>query len=211
MAEENKKSSSNAKKVSPARHAVSLVLLLVAGMICVIELRAGLGQMLSSKALAAKANEGEFTDLPLKDARGMMMLAPKETVEDRGPDQVLKFEWYSLLRPLLQKSNPQITVIASNGSEPMALAFTTVEEEPEVAKPVSAETESRASSGMPASGPGAMSLGPGTPEKPPGFESEAETTAPASDTPAPEENSTPAESTPAETPEPAKDPEPAKE
>jgi hypothetical protein len=209
MAEENQKSPSKSKKVSPARHAVSLVMLLIVGVICVIELRAGLGQMLSSKALAAKANDGEFADLSLKDARDLMKLAPKETVEDRGPDQVLKFEWYSLLRPLLQKSSPQITIVASNGSEPMALAFTTAEEEVKSA-PVPAKYGTEGSSG----GAGAMGIGEGEGPGPGGEEknrSEAkedtEDSAPASETPAPAEDSTPTE-TPAATEEST---EPAKE
>jgi len=125
-------------KVSPARTAVSLVLLLIVGAICFIELRAGLGQMLSGKALAAKANDGEFTDLSLEEARGLFSLAPKETIETRGPDSVHRYEWYSMLRPLMGQSNPQITIIASNDEKPMALAFTTAEEDRKPELPVSA-------------------------------------------------------------------------
>jgi len=143
-------------KVSPARTVVSLMLLLVVGAICFVELRAGFGQMLSGKALAAKSSDGEFTDLPLEDARGLMTLAPKESVETRGPDSVYRFEWYSLLRPLMGQQNPQITIIASNDEIPMALAFTTAEEdrEPEASVP-------HADGGGPAGGPGMMGSGMG--------------------------------------------------
>ncbi|MFZ9089599.1 MAG: hypothetical protein ACO3FE_05860, partial [Planctomycetaceae bacterium] len=43
-------------KVSPARTIVSLVVLLIVGSVCVIELRAALGQYLSGKALLARQN-----------------------------------------------------------------------------------------------------------------------------------------------------------
>jgi len=135
---------------------VSLLLLFVVGAICFVELRAGFGQMLSGKALAAKSSDGEFTDLLLEDARGLMRLAPKESVETRGPDSVYRFEWYSLLRPLMGQQNPQIIIIASNDETPMALAFTTVQEElePEVSVP-------QADGGGPAGGPGMMGMGGG--------------------------------------------------
>ena len=72
-----KPKSATSPKVSPARTVASLILLLVVGVVCAIELRAGFGQMMSGKSLAAKSNDGEFTDLSLEEARGMMSLAPE--------------------------------------------------------------------------------------------------------------------------------------
>ena len=119
-------------KVSPARTVASLILLLIVGVICAIELRAGFGQMMSGKSLAAKSNEGEFTDLPLEEARGLLSLSPSERTEERGPDTYYHYEWYSLLRPLMGQQNPKLTIVASNGEKPMALAYF-ASDEPDVA------------------------------------------------------------------------------
>lgn len=220
MAEEKKKAPAG-PKVSPARRAVSAVLLLAVGSVCVIELRAGIGQMMSGKALAAKSNDGEFTDLTLEDARGMLSFAPKETVEERGPDRMHRFEWYSLLRPLMNQKHPNLSIIASTEEKSMALAFTTVDEEPEPADtgipapPPSGGPESEGMmGGMGGMGrsPGGMSPGGAEPggdagTKRPEMEDEA---APADAAPAGTEAAAPAETpaatepaAPAETPAPA--------
>lgn len=129
MAEDKgKKKSPTGPKVSPARTVISLIVLLIVGVICVIELRAGLGQMWSGKALEASSKDGEFSDLTLEEARGLLSMAPSETVEDRGPDKAHRFEWYSLLRPLMGQKSPWIMIIATDEEKPMALAFTNEEE-----------------------------------------------------------------------------------
>ena len=159
MADKKTVSGSGAK-VSPARTAASVVLLLIVGVICVIELRAGLGQMLSGKALAARSNDGEFTELSLDEAVGLLTMAPQATVETRHLDSIHRYEWYSVLRPLIGQQNPQVTIISSNEEKPMALAFTTADEEPEPA-PVPASAGETSS---PMAGPGGMmgaGMGPG--------------------------------------------------
>ncbi len=159
MADKKTVSGSGAK-VSPARTAASVVLLLIVGVICVIELRAGLGQMLSGKALAARSNDGEFTELSLDEAVGLLTMAPQATVETRHLDSIHRYEWYSVLRPLIGQQNPQVTIISSNEEKPMALAFTTADEEPESA-PVPASAGETSS---PMAGPGGMmgaGMGPG--------------------------------------------------
>lgn len=192
MADKKTVSGSGAK-VSPARTAASVVLLLIVGVICVIELRAGLGQMLSGKALAARSNDGEFTELSLDEAVGLLTMAPQATVETRHLDSIHRYEWYSVLRPLIGQQNPQVTIISSNDEKPMALAFTTADEEPEPA-PVPASAGETSS---PMAGPGGMmgaGMGPGggmrsAPGEDPGrkrpeMEETAEPTEPASTEPA---------------------------
>lgn len=209
MAEKKTVSVSRAK-VSPARTAASVVLLLIVGIIGFIELRAGLGQMLSGKALAARAPDGEFTDLPLDEAVGLLKMAPAPVIENRGIDSMYRYEWYSVLRPLFRKQSPQITIIASNDEKPMALAFTTADEDPAPAAAPGAEDRTTApspmpggmmgSGGGPASGTGEGADGRQRPEM---EESEEPAAAPGSDS-----ASTPAAppAAAAETPEPTATP-----
>ena len=151
-------------KVSPARTVVSLVLLLVVGVVCVIELRAGLGQMLSGKALSARSNDGEFKDLTFEEARGLLSMGPSESVENRGPDTAYRYEWFSLLRPLMNQKNPRITILASHDEKPMALAFHTVLEDEMSAEPLPPAESSPppGTAGLKAGGmgPGSMGMGP---------------------------------------------------
>lgn len=159
MADEKTASVSRAK-VSPARNAASVVLLLIVGIIGFIELRAALGHMMSGKALAARAPDGEFTDLPLAEAVGLLKMAPAPVIENRGLDSMYRYEWYSVLRPFIGKQSPQITIVVSNDEKPMALAFTTADEEPAPAPvpaaPGSASSPSPMPGGMmaPGGGPG---------------------------------------------------------
>lgn len=225
MADEKPKSVAG-PKVSPARTVASLILLLVVGIVCAIELRAGFGQMMSGKSLAARSNEGEFTDLSLDDARGMMSLAPTETSENRGPDTYYHFEWYSLLRPLMGQTNPKLTIVATNEEKPIALAFFASSEEDSADRPSSqtgAATESGAGAGGPGMmgggmrGPGmgmGMGSGPGggggSNKRPPMEEEPASTDSPSPDAaPVPSENTTPSETPVSETPATA-EPAPAK-
>ena len=214
MADEKPKSATG-PKVSPARTVASLILLLIVGVICVIELRAGFGQRMSGNSLAAKSKEGEFTDLSMEDARGMLSLAPTETSENRGPDTYYHFEWYSLLRPLMGQTNPKLTIVATNEEKPMALAFFASDEAYSPARPAPQPGDATAS-GAEAGGPGMMSSGMGGPgmgmgggpgggggkNKRPAMEDEpASSDSPSpTETPAPSENSTPAETPATETP-----------
>jgi uncharacterized membrane protein YgcG len=214
---DGKPKSATGPKVSPARTVASLILLLIVGVVCAIELRAGFGQMMSGKSLAAKSNEGEFTDLTLDDARGMMSLAPKETSENRGPDTYYHFEWYSLLRPLMGQTNPKLTIVATNEEKPMALAFFASDEADSAARSAP-QTGEASEPGAGAGGPGMMSGGMGGPgmgmgmggspgggggqnKRPPMEDEPASTDSPSStEAPAPSENSTPSETPAAETP-----------
>ncbi len=212
MADEIPKSATG-PKVSPARTVASLILLLIVGVICAIELRAGFGQRMSGNSLAAKSDDGEFKDLSLEDARGMMSLSPSETSENRGPDTYYHFEWYSLLRPLMGQTNPKLTVVATNEEKPMALAFFASDETDSLersAPSTAASTESGAGAGGPGMGMGmggsgmGMGGGPGGggKNKRPPMEDEPASSDSASPTesPAPSENSNPTEAPAAETP-----------
>lgn len=216
MADEKPKSATG-PKVSPARTVASLILLLIVGVICAIELRAGFGQRMSGNSLAAKSDDGEFKDLSLEDVRGMMSLAPTETSEIRGPDTYYHFEWYSLLRPLMGQTNPKLTIVATNDEKPMALAFFASDEADSAARSAP-QTGEASESGAGAGGPGMMSGGMGGPgmgmgmgggpgdgggqnKRPPMEDEPASTDSPSpTEAPAPSENSTSSETPAADTP-----------
>jgi hypothetical protein len=113
-------------KVSPARTIISLVLLLVVGAVCVIELKAGLGQMWTTNAMKANSTDGEFDGLSLVDAKKMISMAPTESVAQEDSQSVTyKYEWKSLLRPLMGETNPVVFLIASKKEPQMALTYHT--------------------------------------------------------------------------------------
>lgn len=132
-------------KVSPARTIVSLVVLLIVGSICVIELRAGLGIYLTGKALAthqgddaaAGSSDGENTNAPpkprlevkritMQEARAMVKMFPTESVHrDSEAETVYRFQWFSLLRGLIGEKAPEIYISADKGDPPMYQTFFT--------------------------------------------------------------------------------------
>jgi len=155
-------------KVSPVRTIISLLLLLVVGVICAIELRAGLGQFLTGKAFAAKSKEGEFEAVKLTDAKSMVSMFPTETLHRSGPGEtVVKYEWFSLLRPLMGQTNPTMYIVAEGGDDPDALAYhTEADDEEAVATPAAGTGGPPGGMSMPGMGPpGGMSMpgmgGPG--------------------------------------------------
>ena len=213
-----KPKSATSPKVSPARTVASLILLLVVGVVCAIELRAGFGQMMSGKSLAAKSNDGEFTDLSLEEARGMMSLAPEETIENRGPDTYYHYEWYSFLRPLMGQTSPKLTIVATNEEKPMAMAFFASDEIDSIAK-TAPSIDGTANSGVEASGMmgggmggpgmggpgmgmgGRTDTGGGKSERPPMEDEPVSSDSPSpAETPAPAENNVPADAPASETP-----------
>ena len=123
-------------KVSPARTIVSLVVLLIVGTVCVIELRAGLGQYLTGKALTAKQKvdpqngAGVFEQLTMDDARSLVKMFPTESVHrDDENEIVYRYQWYSMLRGLIGEKNPEIYISSSKGEPQMAQTFFTDGEE----------------------------------------------------------------------------------
>ena len=134
-------------KVSPARTIVSLVVLLIVGTVCVIELRAGLGQYLTGKALTAKQKvdpqngAGVFEQLSMDDARSLVKMFPTESVHrDDENEIVYRYQWYSMLRGLIGEKNPEIYISSSKGDRtpgglPQAPPIARVAVEAAVARP----------------------------------------------------------------------------
>jgi len=121
-------------KVSPARTIVSLIILAVVGVICVVEMRAGLGQHLSGKALkqALGSEDSAATQKTMKfvDAKALLSMGPKEEMYRETPyEKVYRYTWYSLLRPLIGEQNPQIFISVSAGEEALATGFYTSEDD----------------------------------------------------------------------------------
>jgi len=121
-------------KVSPARTIASLIVLAVVGVICLIEMRAGLGQYLSTKGLKA-ALEGEDSVAVVKkvrfsEAQALLSMSPTEDLIRETPyEKVYRYSWYSLLRPLMGEPSPQVFISVSMDEEPLATSFFTSEEE----------------------------------------------------------------------------------
>lgn len=112
--------------VSPARRAVSTVLLVVALVILGIELRAGLGQSNSGKAMSAMLTEGVFENVPLTTAQAALALWPSESVlRDDKLEKVVRYSWFSLLRPLTGKPQPELFLVSDKSDPPRAITFYT--------------------------------------------------------------------------------------
>lgn len=134
----NPTSAPKGPKVSPTRTIVSLVLLGVVGVLCIIELRAGLGNYLTGQAFKKNSVEGGFTDKSLAQVEELVSFGPKkEVVEDSGEIVTYRYQWYSLLRGLIGERSPEIYVVASGKENPKALSYYALEkgEEPPSNKP----------------------------------------------------------------------------
>ena len=121
-------------KVSPARTIASLIVLLVVGVVCLIEMRAGLGQYLSGKELKGVLG-GDDTAAPLKsvrfaEAKALLSMSPtEELVRETTHEKVYRFSWYSLLRPLIGEPSPQIFISVTTDADAIATGFFTSEDE----------------------------------------------------------------------------------
>ena len=169
--------------VSKARTIVSLILLLVVGVVCVIELRAGLGHWMTANAMKGKCNDqGEFENLTLQDAQGLVKFGPAVKENSQDADVSFRYTWFSLLRPVMGDPSPGLTLVATKGEKPMALTFhTDAEEEAAAPAPTTGTEASPANAstggmmgpggmGGPGGGmmPGGMMGGPGGPGGPGG-------------------------------------------
>ncbi|HQX52526.1 MAG TPA: hypothetical protein PLY87_09075 [Planctomycetaceae bacterium] len=146
MSEESSAGSARGKaptgpKVSGARTAVSLVLLAIVLVICVIEVRAALGQHFTLKSFVAKSTESMFDNVSLAEAQGMISMFPSSPVVTTGDtEDTYHYRWYSLLRPLFGKDVPELYVSADHSDPPLAVSFyTSVGEEPAAKEPAEAE------------------------------------------------------------------------
>ncbi|MFM8724389.1 MAG: hypothetical protein ACKON9_04610, partial [Planctomycetaceae bacterium] len=132
-------------KVSPVRTIVSLVVLLIVGTVCVIELRAGLGLYLTGKALATHQGDDAASDpasdensnappkprlevkrITMQEARAMVKMFPTESVlRENEAETIYRYQWFSLLRGLIGEKAPEIFISADKGDPPMYQTFFT--------------------------------------------------------------------------------------
>lgn len=152
-------------KVSGTRTAISLVLLVVVLIVCVIEVRAGLGQYLTLKSFSAKSENNLFNNVTLAEAQSMISMFPSSPVVTKGDaEDTYHYRWYSLLRPLAGKETPELYVSADHSDPPRAMSFYTSTEgevEPPAVNPNSGGPMATTPSGMPGMMGGMGEGGPG--------------------------------------------------
>lgn len=119
--------------VSPARRMISVILLIVAVAVFLVELRASLGQSRSAEALASKAPDGLFPDgIPLEQGEALIGFFPEVTkVRENESEIVRRYSWRSLLKPLLNKPASEIYLVSRPTSPEVLLAFYTDREDAE--------------------------------------------------------------------------------
>ncbi|APZ93491.1 hypothetical protein [Fuerstiella marisgermanici] len=116
--------SESGKGVSPQRKAVSAIILIALLVVLAIELRAGAGQIMTGNALKEVAPEGTFEQASLSraDVEGMLKLSPSvNPVGESSHEEEVRYSWFSLLRPLLQRPQADVYVVYSKGDPPMAV------------------------------------------------------------------------------------------
>lgn len=115
-------------KVSGTRTLVSLVALVLVLIVCAIELRAGLGHYLTLKAFNGKevSENSLFKSVTLDAAKGMMAAFPSQGEVKKGDYEDLHhYYWFSLLRPLMGESSPEVFVTVDHLEPPNAISFYT--------------------------------------------------------------------------------------
>ncbi len=114
-------------KVSPARNALGVVLLLVAGTICVLEFSANFGFNRAVKAIEAKIPKDDASD-PTSQLGELPSREEVERIIGRSPDGALvkegseskaTYTWKGLLRKFV------LTAYYSNGMNPSLIRITT--------------------------------------------------------------------------------------
>ncbi len=115
-------------KVSGARTLVSLIVLVVVMIVCVIELRAGLGHYLTLKAFNKEAvsQNNLFKSVSFEAADGMVSAFPsKSPVKEGDHEDVHHYYWFSLLRPLMGEGNPELFITSDHAEPKNAVSFYT--------------------------------------------------------------------------------------
>ena len=113
--------------VSPLRKKISAVVLSVLVIVLVVEARAGLGHMLTGKALQQNFPEGAFGKATTMDElQSLLSLAPSRTVVGENAEEIeYRYSWFSMLRPLLNRPEAAYYVSASQTTPSYALRFNT--------------------------------------------------------------------------------------
>ncbi len=146
----NEQSAPSAKPgVSPARRVASVVFLIIAIVVLLVELRASLGQSSSAEALAAKAPDGLFPEgIVLAQGEALMAMFPEVSTVRKNEQEVVRcYRWRSLLKPLLNKPESEIYLVSRPTEPEQLLAFYTDREDAEKGfygdpTPVSEDAES---------------------------------------------------------------------
>ena len=119
---------SKGPKVSGTRTLISLVLLVVVAVVCVIELRAGLGHFMTLKAFNKKevSENNLFKNTTFEAANGMLTAFPsKSAVKPGDYEDIHHFYWYSLLRPLMGEGHPEVFMTVDHSEPANAISFYT--------------------------------------------------------------------------------------
>jgi len=106
----------------------------VVGVVCLIEMRAGLGQYLSGKelkgVLGGDDSAAPLTSVRFAEAKALLSMSPtEEVVRETDHEKVYRYSWYSLLRPLIGEPSPQIFISVTTDADAIATGFFTSEDE----------------------------------------------------------------------------------
>ncbi len=107
----------NVGGVSPARKKISALILCGLAIVLIIEVRAGMGHMLSGKMLQEKSPDGVFQTLTLEELEPMLSLAPaRTTIRETDEEIEYRYAWFSLLRPLFSRPEAAYYIVASKAT-----------------------------------------------------------------------------------------------
>ena len=113
-------------KVSGTRTLVSLVVLAIVLVVCTIELRAGLGHFLTLKSYNKVSENNLFKNITYDQANGMVAAFPSKSEPKKGEfEDTHRYYWYSLLRPLMGKSSPEVFITVDHAEPMNAVSFYT--------------------------------------------------------------------------------------
>lgn len=130
MSAEPPDNASTEPRISSTRNTVSLILLVISLIVGGIEVRAGLGQFLTMRALNSVSENNAFKEVPFAEAEKMLVGFPsKLPVETTELEDVHHYQWYSLLRPLTGSKSPELYMTSNHTDPPKAVSFYTSVEE----------------------------------------------------------------------------------
>ncbi len=112
--------------VSPARKKISALILCGLAIVLIIEVRAGMGHMLSGKMLQEKSPDGVFEALTLDEFEPLLSLAPSRTTIREDDEEIeYRYAWFSLLRPLLSRPEAAYYIVASKSTPSQVQRYNT--------------------------------------------------------------------------------------
>lgn len=126
MSQDELSNAGDKKQVSKARKIVSAVVLLGLLVLLGIEARAGFGQSMAANSLKAIAEEGVFPAKTVTEQQfnAKMPLWPTITEIGQTPSTIeFKYEWFSVVRPRMEKLPPSVLYATFSNSEPRYAMF----------------------------------------------------------------------------------------